>query len=342
MQHKISQPHPLLNDHGDLIEAGYDTSLSLTYDRKKIKAPWFRIKERDYYFVSNEEFGIAITVADYSAIGLDSITLYDFKTKSYITKNFIQWLTRGNKALPTSSVHGDIRLVHDAYQIEISHKEDYRIIDLRVKQFKDKKDLVARLILKSEPKQSLLTAIPFNIPKHFYLTQKINCLRVEGSVSLGHDVIRFQPQNTYGVFDWGRGAWSNKNSWFWGSASGLIHNHSFGFSLAYGLGNTSRATENVIFYQGKVHKLSNVTFQIPLKEGSEAFLENWNITSDDQRFEMMFEPIFDRRVHSKILFLTSNQHQVFGHFSGKVMLDDGEILTIERLFGFCEKIRNSL
>lgn len=341
MQHKISQPHPLLNEHGVLIEAGYDTSLTLSYERKTIKAPWFRIKEGDYYFIANEEFGIAITVADYSYMGLDSITLFDFKSKNYITKNFIQWLPRGNKALPTSSIHGDTRLVYDAYQIEISHKEDYRIIDLRVKQFKDKKDLVARLILKSEPKQSMVNAISFNNPKHFCLTQKINCLRVEGSISLGHDVIRFQPANTFGVLNWGRGAWSNKNTWYWGSASGLLHNHSFGFNLAYGLGNTTKATENMILYQGKVHKLENVSFQIPLKEGNEVVLENWTITSDDQRFEMMFEPILDYHFNSKSLFHSSTQHQIFGYFSGKVMLDDGEILTIKRLFGFCEKITNN-
>ena len=341
MQHKISQSHPLLNQQGQLIEAGYDTSLSLHYDRKAIKAPWYRIKEWDYYFLGNDEHGIAITVADNSYMGLDSITLFDFKNQSYVTKDFMQWFTRGSKQLPSSSKHGDIRIVNEAYQIEITHKEDYRMIDLRVKQFKDKKDLVARLILKSEPKESMVIATPFNTPKHFYYNQKINCLRVEGSVSLGHDVIRFQPQNTFGVLDWGRGVWTYKNTWYWGSASGTINNHSFGFNIGYGFGDTSKATENMMIYQGKAHKLSNVSFHIPTKDNHDVYLEPWTFTSDDQRFEMIFEPILDRHSHSKVLFLSSNQHQVFGYFSGKVILDDGEILIIERLFGFAEKVMNA-
>jgi hypothetical protein len=111
MQHKISQSHPLLNQQGQLIEAGYDTSLSLHYDRGAIKAPWYRIKEWDYYFLGNDEHGIAITVADNSYMGLDSITLFDFKNQSYITKDFMQWFTKGSKQLPSSSKHGDIRIV---------------------------------------------------------------------------------------------------------------------------------------------------------------------------------------------------------------------------------------
>jgi hypothetical protein len=97
----------------------------------------------------------------------------------------------------------------------------------------------------------------------------------------------------------------------------------------------------MIIYQGKAHKLSQVTFHIPTHEGQDDFLKTWTFTSDDQRFEMSFEPVLDRHSHSKVLFLSSNQHQVFGYYSGKVILDDGEILLIERLFGFSEKVMNA-
>ena len=36
----------------------------------------------------------------------------------------------------------------------------------------------------------------------------------------------------------------------------------------------------------------------------------------------------------------SDQHQVFGKFSGSVILDDGSKLEIKDLLGFAEKVRN--
>lgn len=341
MQHKISSSHSLLDSKGHLIEAGYDTKHSLTYDRSMIKASSFRIKEWDYYFLGNDEYGIAITIADNSYMGLDAITVFDFKNKSYTTKEFMQWFTMGKKKLPASPSQGDLRYVYKNYQIEVTLKEGQRLIDLRVNQFKEKKDLVGRLIVSSEPKESMVIATPFNNPKYFYYNQKINCFRVEGSISLGHEVIRFQPTNSFGVLDWGRGVWTYKNTWYWGSASGLHENHSFGFNIGYGFGDTSKASENMVFYKGIAHKLSEVKFNIPMKNEKEDYLSPWTFTSDDGRFTMDFAPVVDRSSLTNFGLLYSNQHQVFGYFTGQVILDDGEVLHIDKLFGFAEKVANA-
>ena len=43
-----------------------------------------------------------------------------------------------------------------------------------------------------------------------------------------------------------------------------------GFNIGYGFGDTSNATENMVFYNGKAHKLEDVKFNIPLnKKGKE-------------------------------------------------------------------------
>jgi hypothetical protein len=341
MQHKITSSHPLLDSQGHLIEVGYDTYHSLSYDRSMIKASMLRIKEWDYYFLGNDDYGIALTIADNSYMGLDAITIFDFKNKTFTTKEFMTWFTLGKKKLPSSPHVGDLRYVYKNYQIEVTHKDGQRLIDLRVNQFKDKKDLVGRLILSNEPQESMVIATPFNKPKYFYYNQKINCFRVEGSLSLGHDVIRFQPTNTFGVLDWGRGVWTYKNTWYWGSASGLHQNHSIGFNIGYGFGDTSKASENMVIYQGKAHKLSQVIFNIPMKHHQEDYLQPWTFTSDDGRFNMNFTPILDRNSLTNYGLLYSIQHQVFGYFSGTIVLDDGQLLHIEKLFGFAEKVKNA-
>jgi len=41
-----------------------------------------------------------------------------------------------------------------------------------------------------------------------------------------------------------------------------------------------------------------------------------------------------------VLVLGSNQHQVFGRFTGTATLDDGTVLQVKDLLGFAEKVAN--
>lgn len=78
-QHQIKMRHPLLDEKGRLIEAGYAKELLMDYDRSAIKAGKLRIKEWDYYLIACDDFAVALTIADNSYMGLDSISLIDFR-----------------------------------------------------------------------------------------------------------------------------------------------------------------------------------------------------------------------------------------------------------------------
>ena len=60
MQREIKLPGPLLDAQGHLREAGYAKSLLLSYDRKAIRANPLRIKEWDYYLVTNGRYALAL------------------------------------------------------------------------------------------------------------------------------------------------------------------------------------------------------------------------------------------------------------------------------------------
>ena len=96
----------------------------------------------------------------------------------------------------------------------------------------------------------------------------------------------------------------------------------------------------MLFYGGGAHKLSDVKFNIPMKGGREDYLGPWTFTSDDGRFEMDFVPIIDRASNTDFKLLKSDQHQVFGRFSGTAVLDDGTRLAVRELLGFAEKVEN--
>ena len=55
---------------------------------------------------------------------------------------------------------------------------------------------------------------------------------------------------------------------------------------------------------------------------------------------MSFEPILDRVENVDILVFRSIVHQVFGRFTGRVILDNGERIEVHNLMGFAEDVRN--
>ena len=116
MQHHLT-PGPLLDDKGNLNEAGYAFSLIKEYNRKAIKGLKGRIKEWDYYYIGDEHFGIALTIDDNSYMGLASVSILDYDHKSESTKSYIRWLTFGEVGFPSSSKDGNVFMESKKYSI---------------------------------------------------------------------------------------------------------------------------------------------------------------------------------------------------------------------------------
>ena len=331
----------MLDENGHLQEAGFARKLLLDYDRKAIKANALRIKEWDYYLIYNDDYAVALTIDDNSYMALDSISLLDFRIPWEHTNSPMTFFTMGKRNLPSTSERGDLKGEGKDYKIIFKNEGNKRILSFRMDNFLDGKPIEGEIILTCPETESMVIATPFAEKKtHFYYNQKINCMPASGKVSFdGKDYI-FDEKDSFGTLDWGRGVWTYKNTWYWGSASGVVDGHPFGFNIGYGFGDTSAASENVLFYDHKVHKLSKVNFNIPFKDGKEDFLSPWTFTSDDVRFELDFIPIMDRASNTDFVVLGSDQHQVFGKFSGIVILDDGAKLEIKDFMGFAEKVMN--
>lgn len=341
MQRKLSRGK-LLNERGELIQGGFSTSLVKEYSRKDVKACKLRIKEWDYYLVYNENFALALTIADNSYMGIVSASVIDFSERTQETQNIISILPMGKTKMPSSSAFGDVSLENQALSISFQNDGKKRVIKLAWKDFVKGKNLLADISLTDEPRDSMVIATPFaGDKKAFYYNQKIVGMRAEGKVSFGNKEMVFDKEKSVGILDWGRGVWTYKNTWFWGAAAGTVDGKLFGFNIGYGFGDTSAATENMIFLGGYAHKIEDVTFVIPKNErGEDEFLKPWKFISGDGRFEMDFQPILNRKSKTNLLVLMSDQNQVFGRFSGKVILDDKKVIEVKDLLGFAEKVRN--
>jgi len=341
MQVENKEVIDLLDNEGKLTKPGFAKKLNYTYHRNAIKAPSLRIKEWDYYYLGNDKYGIALTIADNSYMALISASFLDFTKPKEKTTSVMKWLTFGKLHLPSTSTFGDTTYSDNRVNMRFINDGNQRKLFCDFKKFDGDKALFIDLTLSKDPEESMVIATPFkDKPLHFYYNQKINCLRAEGKVRYGDDVYTFEKENTFGVLDWGRGVWTYKNTWYWGSLSCEIDGEDFGFNIGYGFGDTSNASENMLFYKGKAHKLDQVSFNIPSKDGKDNFMEPWTFTSNDNRLNLTFTPIIDRYSNTDVLIIASCQHQVFGIFNGTAILDDGKEIKITNKIGFAEKVKN--
>lgn len=341
MQKEITSPIALLDGNGNLTQPGYAKRLLPVYDKKAVKGGFARLKEWDYYYFGDAQYGVALTIADNCYMGLDSISLLCFGEEPWqITKSPMRLFPMGRTNLPTTSAFGTTTVVGKGYYLIFKVDGHNRVLTAHMDNFHEGKPIDVEITLDREPEESMVICTPFNKKGHFYYNQKINCMRASGRVVFGEMEHAFAPESAFGVLDWGRGVWTYHNAWYWGSASGLVEGVDFGFNIGYGFGDTSAASENMLFYAGKAHKLSQVTFHIPQKDGRDDFLSPWTFTSDDGRFDMVFMPILNRAACTDFKLLKSDQNQVFGRFAGRAVLDDGTVIEVSDLMGFAEKVEN--
>mgnify|MGYP001766158662 CR=1 FL=1 len=374
MEHRISGPGPLLDSDGRLREPGWSDSLALRYDRSAVKAPAWRIKEWDYYCILARGFGIALTVSDNGYMGFVSATALDFESRAQTTDTVMPLFPMGRYRMPPSSGEGVVEVDEKGARLRFEARSGERKLAFSWPGFGAKSaprpprtaccaplppgdapvsaegrvpggvGLEGEIILRERPgRASMVIATPFpGSGRRFYYNQKINCQDAEGSFRLGNREFRLERGSAFAVLDWGRGVWPWSNSWLWGSASGVVPwngiagGASFGFNIGYGFGDTSAASENMIFFEGRPHKIGRLSIELDERD----FMKPWKVAEEDGRLELILSPILDRASSTDLGILASIQHQVFGLWSGRAVLDDGREIRVENLLGFCEKVTN--
>lgn len=331
-QKRFTVPGPVLDAQGRPVP-GYSTRSVLHYDRSAIKASPFRIKEWDFYQVSDREKCLQFTLGHASYAGQVGIMFFDFIKGEWIA-NFDKLL-----AFPFGSLHmprdaeADHTLTCDRGGIFMQYQVQGGTRVLRCK----KGDFDAEITLTRENPESIVINIPFDQkPTQFYYNHKINCMRAGGRVRAGGKEYVFDPADSFGLLDWGRGVWPFHNEWFWSNGTGLVGGEVFGFNLGCGFGNVGAATENTLFWRGAAHKLGRVSI---VHEAD--FMAPWRLTDEEGRLELVMTPTWDRTTKTKVLFIDNCCHQVFGRFDGFAVLDDGTRLEIRELYAFAEHAVNN-
>lgn len=181
--HEVTTVQPLLKEDGSLREPGWSKNLVQIYNRNQIKAPKFRIKEWDYYLVLNEEFAGAFTISDDGYIGLQSVSLLNFKEGWEHTETILNPFPMGKYKLPSTSEMGNTIYKDKRLHMRFLVKQGERRIQCKFKNFYQGKEFSCDIRLEQPKMDTMVIATPWKEKKTaFYYNQKINCMPASGKM----------------------------------------------------------------------------------------------------------------------------------------------------------------
>ena len=340
MQNEITQKTPLLNPDGSLNNPGWCRRNLFEYNRECISPSIMRLKEWDFYQISNGSKMVQINFFNISLASCATFGYVDLKTGEKFdcmglvlnTPHKYRLNLNGDKANYFTFQKGNTKLTFD-----IKDNGGSLLFEGKCKG----KRLKAEFFIEKLPEhESITIATPFDKQGHFFYTNKINCMKTKGVVKVGNRSIDFSDKDTFTVLDWGRGIWPYSNMWYWANGSAYIDGKPFGFELTWGFGNTEKATETALFYDGKCHKLGEV-YLVDDPETNSNWMKPWHFKDKEGRLDLIMTPFYDNYSNMMPLNIFGMKtHQVHGLFNGTAMLDDGTVLEIKDMYAFCEKVCN--
>jgi hypothetical protein len=339
MQTELTQTGPLLDENGRLAQVGWSRQPLLDCNLERARfyklRSWqvFRIKRWDYYAVFTPQRFFSATIADLGYAGNIFVYTLDFTTGELHEEGLIIPLASGIQLARNSKV-GDTTFANKKVSLHFHANPLERRIKVNWPGFHDGRGIQAEITLRIPPKhESMNIIIPIG-EKRFYDNTKINCLPAEGFVQYGEVREDLFPATCLGSLDWGRGVWEYRSFWNWASASGILPDgRTIGLNLGCGFGDLGKATENCAVVNGRIHKLGSVRFGYE----SGNYMAPWHFTDDEGCLDLTFTPFKDRTAQTNLGVIFSSVHQMFGRYSGRVMLDDGTPLEIRDLLGFAEE-----
>ena len=333
MNIEIVQPQQLLDSKGNLAVAGYARHMNFIYDKKAVKRKR-HLKEWDFYQVHiDDRYVLQLTLGHVSYAMQINAVLIDLITGEKRTAGKIASARPSfKKSMPTNPETPNVlQYFSKNLHVNFDVRDKFRHLSFTQTDSSGvKAEINLMLTNVSSAKDKMVIATPFFKKGQFYLNYKENCFVVNGDCRI--DDMCFQIKDGFGILDWGRGVWPYAHSWKWGNGGTTVDGKHFGFNIGWGFGNTEAATENMFFYDNKAYKLGDVT---ETRVG-----DNYHYQDDEKRFVFDVEFIHDNHTKTKMLWVNNECHQVFGRWSGYVVLDDGTRVDVPPFVAFCEHAVN--
>ncbi len=341
MQTELNRTGLLLDSTGRLAQVGWARQPVLECNLEAARfyglrfLQWMRIKRWDYYAVFTPQRFFSATIADLGYAGNIFVYTLDFSSRDLHEEGLVIPLGRGIR-LPRGSEEGETAFENDQVKLRFKALPGERQVSVNWPSFDGGRGIQAEIRLACPPEhESMVITIPIG-ERRFYYNRKINCLPAKGWFKYGASQETLGPDTCLGSLDWGRGVWEYRSFWNWASASGrLADGRTIGLNLGCGFGDLSRAGENCVVVDGRIHKLEQVPFQYT----SDDYMQPWQFKDSQGRLNLTFTPFKDRTARTNLGVIFSEVHQMFGLYTGWAVLDTGERVEIRDLTGFAEEHR---
>lgn len=332
MQVELTKKVDLLNKKGELNFKGYSKKMNFIYNRDNVKSFPLKLKEWNFYQFNTDKYVVQMTIGHVSYMSSVTLSVIDLETG--VRKDI-------GSLKPFNVPSLDLNPEENSF-VEYYDKNFYMSFkvqnDKRVLIFKGSNKIYHNVLAKIEMEndknnEKLVIATPFKKKNQFYLNYKENYYNVKGFVKFDNEKISLD--NASGLIDWGRGVWPYKHEWFWGNLTSKINNIPFGINIGWGFGNLENATENMFFYNRKAYKLKELNVQRDIKN----YLVPWVIDDEEGKIHIEFTPIYDNYTENKYVVVNTHCNQVFGYYSGYIMVNEKKI-EFNDILAFIEHVVN--
>ncbi|MGP8305501.1 DUF2804 domain-containing protein [Vibrio sp. YIC-376] len=281
---------------------------------------YFDYKQFQFVSLVTPEYLVGIAIADIRYLASGFCYLFDIKNNELMEQQWLKPINVGYQTEP-SSWSSVSNLADNSIQFSIQEGTWHvHFVTGSVN---------AAIRLNPEPQsEPLMLCTPTGYSGWTY-TQKHNGLSVSGNL-----FIFGQEQDLNKVsagYDFSAGYMRRETSWRWASINHLGDNQRLGLNLAVGVNETGYC-ENVFWINGERHLIAPVQFHFSRDNPN----EEWRVTSEDGRIDLMFTPLNCRSERKNFWFLKSNFRQYIGHFNGFIIDGHGIKHVLDDVIGLTE------
>ncbi|WP_298444084.1 DUF2804 domain-containing protein [uncultured Ferrimonas sp.] len=162
--------------------------------------------------------------------------------------------------------------------------------------------------------------------------RKVAGVRCHGQIQCGAQQFDLGALNAFAHHDFSAGYMRRETFWNWACLSGQNQNGDrVGLNLSCGVNETS-VSENALWRNGQLLPLPLCHFDYDWDHP----LQPWRIYSEDGVIELQFQPQGQHTERLNLGFAASDFKQIFGQFRGRIRQADGQLISVDGLWGFVE------
>ena len=289
---------------------------------------WGRNKRWEYWNVMTPAHVVGLTVSSLDYAAVHEVWVFDRLTQTAVHRS-VTGILAGSATLPASLGDGPARA--RARDLSIDIDDVTGGTRLRAEIPGASMDIIA-----SRPPghECLAVVVPWS-ERRFQYTVKDVARPASGSIIIDGVVHDLPDGESWAVLDHGRGRWPYDVSWNWGAGSGVSGGRVIGVQLGGQWTEGSGSTENAIFIDGRLHKISD---ELRWEYDTADYLRAWRVRGES--LDVTFVPFHDKVTRTNLGIVSSRTDQCFGWWSGQFTSVEGEAIAFEGILGWAEDVRN--